>query len=240
MKGKKVLIIIPAFNEEKNISALLDSLSSYRNQFNVIVIDDGSLDQTAQIVQQRKFPVIQLAANLGIGGAVQTGFKYAVNKKFDYAVQVDGDGQHDPAWIQALLEPLKRQEADCVIGSRYLKKNPDIAYQTPFFRRIGMWFSSMLLFIATGVFISDTTSGFRALNFEAFSFFAHEYPIDHPEAETLFLLLRAGFKIKEVPIKMKKRAEGKSLFSFSNSILYPIRVLIGFAGVVLQRKETRK
>jgi glycosyltransferase involved in cell wall biosynthesis len=236
---RKILLIIPAYNESKNISSLLKNIHDFP-QYDAIVIDDASSDNTAEIVSSKNVPCIRLAANLGIGGAVQTGFKYAVENSYEIVVQVDGDGQHDPAWINKLIDPIIRGEVDCVIGSRYMKENPDKSYKTPFFRRIGMFFSSTLLFLATGIFISDTTSGFRALTYPAFSYFAKEYPVDHPEAESLLMLHRSGFKFIEVPVKMKERLAGNSLFTFINSILYPIRVLVGFAGILLRNRERNK
>jgi len=234
--SKKILLIIPAYNEANNLPSLLKHIRDIP-QYDAIVIDDASTDHTYEIANLYNFPCIRLAANLGIGGAVQTGFKYAVNRHYDIVVQVDGDGQHDPACIRKLIDPIIQGNVDCIIGSRYIKENPDRSYKTPFFRRIGMLFSSALLFFATGVFISDTTSGFRALNYPAFEYFAKEYPVDHPEAESLLMLHRSGFKFKEVPVKMKQRVAGDSLFTFVNSILYPVRVLVGFAGILLRNRE---
>jgi len=233
----KTLVIVPAFNEEGNLPKLLDELLSYRNRYDVLVVDDGSRDESAQIARQRNVPVIQLPANLGIGGAVQTGFKYAVEKNYDIVVQLDGDGQHDPIWLDHVIGPIIQGEANCVIGSRYLKENSDRDYKTPFFRRIGMIFSSLILFLATGKWITDTTSGFRALDRQALKYFSNDYPIDHPEAEALLMLFQRGFVIKEIPVKMRSRQTGVSLFTWVKAIKYPVRVLIGFVGLLIQRKR---
>ncbi len=233
----KTLVIVPAFNEEGNLPKLLDELLSYRNRYDVLVVDDGSRDESAQIARQRHVPVIQLPANLGIGGAVQTGFKYAVEKNYDIVVQLDGDGQHDPIWLDHVIGPIIQGEANCVIGSRYLKENSDRDYKTPFFRRIGMIFSSLILFLATGKWITDTTSGFRALDRQALKYFSNDYPIDHPEAEALLMLFQRGFVIKEIPVKMRSRQTGVSLFTWVKAIKYPVRVLIGFVGLLIQRKR---
>jgi glycosyltransferase involved in cell wall biosynthesis len=233
----KTLVIVPAFNEEGNLPKLLDELLSYRDRYDVIVVDDGSKDVTAQIARERDVTVIQLPANLGIGGAVQTGFKYAVEKNYDIAVQLDGDGQHDPVWLDHVTAPILQGEANCVIGSRYLREKSDRDYKTPFFRRIGMIFSSSILFLASGKWITDTTSGFRALDRQALIFFSNDYPIDHPEAEALLMLLQKGFVIKEIPVKMRSRQTGASLFTWVKAIKYPIRVLIGFLGLLIQRKR---
>ena len=233
----KVLLIIPAFNEAQNLPLLLSELHQHYGQYDAIVIDDASSDQTSQVAQSYNVPVIRLAANLGIGGAVQTGFKYGVQHRYDVVVQLDGDGQHDPAWIKTLLEPITLGEVDCVIGSRYLSENYDKDYKTPFLRRVGMIFSSFVLFLTTGKKITDTTSGFRALNYSSFEFFAREYPVDHPEAEALLMLHQAGFKFKEVPVRMRSRAFGHSLFTLLRSTQYPIRVLVGFLGILLRGRR---
>jgi hypothetical protein len=233
----KTLVIVPAFNEEGNLPKLLDELMNYHDRYDVLVVDDGSRDDSARIARERNVPVIQLPANLGIGGAVQTGFKYAVAKKYDIAVQLDGDGQHDPSWLDCVVAPILQGEANCVIGSRYLKENVDRDYKTPFFRRVGMIFSSLILFLASGKWVTDTTSGFRALDRQALIYFSSEYPIDHPEAEALLMLFQKGFAIKEVPVKMRSRQTGASLFTWIKAIKYPVRVLVGFLGLLIQRKR---
>lgn len=230
----RVLLIIPAFNEVENLQALLVELRQYRSQYDIVVVDDASADQTAQIAESNNVPVLRLAANLGIGGAVQTGFKYAVRNGYDIAVQLDGDGQHDPAWIEHLLKPIASGEMDCVIGSRYVGQDYDRDYKTPFLRRVGMIFSTAVLFLTTGKKITDTTSGFRALNYRSFEFFAREYPVDHPEAEALLMLHQAKFQFKEIPVKMRGRTSGRSLFTLLKATQYPIRVLVGFLGILLR------
>lgn len=232
---KKTLIIIPAFNEEESLPILLDEVRS--RGYDAIVINDASTDSTAKVVAGAGFPVLSLAANLGIGGAVQTGFKYAVDNGYDIVVQVDGDGQHDPAWLETVVAPIRNGEADCVIGSRYVPSQPDIDYKTPLPRRIGMYFSTGILYLATGLRVNDTTSGFRALNRSAFKYFAQAYPVDHPEAETLLMLHQRGFRILEVPVKMRGRVCGESLFTFTKASLYPLRVIIGFMGLWLKKKS---
>ena len=233
----KVLLIIPAFNEEESLAKLLAELEQYRKRYDVILIDDASIDKTSEIAHSYNVPVLHLAANLGIGGAVQTGFKYAVRNGYDAVVQIDGDGQHDPIWIERLIEPILRGEADCVIGSRYTKNEPDRAYRTPALRRIGMHFSTGLLYLATRVLITDTTSGLRALNRSAFEYFSRDYPVDHPEAEALLMLLFHGFKLREIPIKMRGRQTGRSLFTIIPSVFYPFRVMVGFLEVLLRIKR---
>jgi glycosyltransferase involved in cell wall biosynthesis len=230
----KVLVIIPAHNEADNLPRLLEELNQYQDRYDAVVVDDASTDQTGQIARSYNVPVIRLAANLGIGGAVQAGFKYAVRNGYDVAVQVDGDGQHDPAWIDNLLKPIATGSVDCVIGSRYTRQNPDRDYKTPIIRRIGMIFSTLILFLATGKMVTDTTSGFRALNYRVLEFFAREYPVDHPEAETLLMLHQSKFKFREIPVKMRGRTFGRSLFTTLKAVQYPIRVLVGFLGILLR------
>lgn len=230
----KVLLVIPAFNEADSLPGLLEELRRVCGSYDPLVVDDASADQTSSIARAHGAPVLRLSANLGIGGAVQAGFKYAVRNGYDVVVQVDGDGQHNPAFIERLLEPIKMGAADCVIGSRYMPEDFDTDYRTPLLRRFGMIFSTGLLYLATGVRVTDTTSGLRALNSRAVAYFAKEYPVDHPEAEALLMLLKSGFRLKEIPVKMRSRGAGKSLFTFYKAAMYPLRVLVGFLGILLR------
>jgi glycosyltransferase involved in cell wall biosynthesis len=235
----KTLIIIPAHNEEEIITKLLEEVR--RAGYDAVVINDASSDATEILAKRAGVPVLSLPVNLGIGGGVQTGFIYALRNSYDIVVQVDGDGQHDPGQISKVIGPILAGEADCVIGSRYMTESPDTGYKTPFARRAGMYFSTGILYMATGMLIHDTTSGFRALNRAAFVFFASQYPVDHPEAEALLLLHQARFRIREVPVSMRCRSGGQSLFTCFKSMLYPLRVIIGFIGCLYKtprRKDT--
>ncbi len=226
----KILIIIPAHNEAESLPRLLEEVR--RTGCDAIVVNDASTDATELVSKAYGFPVLSLPVNLGIGGGVQTGFVYALRNGYDVVVQVDGDGQHDPGQLNNIIAPIAAGEADCVIGSRYMPEAPDTGYKTPFARRMGMYFSTGILYLATGLHINDTTSGFRALNSAAFSFFATQYPVDHPEAESLLLLHQAKFRILERPVKMRCRAGGQSLFTFFRAVLYPLRVIVGFMGIL--------
>jgi glycosyltransferase involved in cell wall biosynthesis len=226
----KTLIIIPAHNEEENLPSFLEEVR--RTGCDAVVINDASTDATEQVAKAAGFPVLSLPVNLGIGGGVQTGFTYALRNGYDVVVQMDGDGQHDPSQLQIVLAPILAGEADCVIGSRYLPETPDTGYQTPFARRMGMYFSTGILYLATGLRINDTTSGYRALNRAAFGYFATEYPVDHPEAEALLMLYQAGFRVLERPVSMRSRVGGQSLFTFFRATLYPLRVIVGFMGIL--------
>jgi glycosyltransferase involved in cell wall biosynthesis len=234
----KTLIIIPAYNEEESLPRLLEEVR--RAGYDAVVVDDASSDATESLAKAAGFPVLSLAVNLGIGGGVQTGFVYALRNGYDIVVQVDGDGQHDPGQIFKVIEPLVAGKADCVIGSRYMPEFPDTGYKTPLARRAGMYFSTGILYLATGMLVHDTTSGFRALNRPAFGFFATQYPVDHPEAESLLLLHQAGFRVQEVPVRMRCRSGGQSLFNFFEAILYPLRVIIGFMGILYRKSRRNK
>lgn len=233
-----VLLIIPAHNEEQNLAYVLETYNQYRGRYDAVVIDDASTDKTAAVARKYKVPVVQLAANMGIGGAVQTGFKYGVAHDYDVVVQLDGDGQHDPAWVDSLLMPISAGEANCVVGSRYMKNNRDSAYRTSLPRRLGMVVFSTILSGLMRQPITDTTSGLRALDRRACEYFARNYSVDHPDAEALLLLHRAGFKIKEVPVTMHARRSGRSSVTFIKSVLYPVRMMLGIIGALL-RKEGR-
>lgn len=229
----KVLIIIPAHNEEESLPKFLEEVR--KTGCDAVVINDASTDATEQVAKAAGFPVLALPVNLGIGGGVQTGFVYALRNGYDVVVQMDGDGQHDPSQLQTVIAPIIAGEADCVIGSRYLPEAPDTDYQTPFARRMGMYFSTGILYLATGMRINDTTSGYRALNRAAFGFFATEYPVDHPEAEALLMLHQAGFRVLERPVTMRCRTGGQSLFTFFKAMLYPLRVIVGFMGILYKK-----
>jgi glycosyltransferase involved in cell wall biosynthesis len=234
----RILLIVPAHNEEENLPALLKEIKN--RGYDAVVVDDASTDGSADAARVACVPVLSLPVNLGIGGGVQTGFLYAVRNHYDIAVQVDGDGQHSTEWLPAILAPILADEADCVVGSRYVPECPDDDYKTPFVRRAGMYFSTGILALFTGIRIHDTTSGFRALNRRAFTFFSTDYPVDHPEAESLLLLHQLGFRIKEVPVKMRCRTAGQSLFTMTRAALYPLRVVIGFAGLVFKKPMRKK
>lgn len=220
----KILLIIPAYNEEKNLPSLLKDIFSLEdNRINVLVVNDCSTDQTSYICSQIGVSTINLPCNLGIGGAVQTGYKYALINGYDVAIQVDGDGQHKPEYLRMLIEPLLNSEADMVIGSRYLKKK---GFQSSFIRRIGISYFSKLLLILTSQKITDPTSGFRACNRKVIEMFAKRYPTDYPEPESIMYLIRNKFKVKEVPVIMQARIEGESSITSLKSIYYMIKVSI--------------
>lgn len=235
---KKVLIIVPAYNEEKNITKVILSLKQESAQFECLVVNDGSKDNTQQEAESSGLAtVIQLPANLGIGGAVQTGFKYALYQNFDYAIQFDGDGQHIAAEIPKLLAPLKEGLADVCIGSRFIEKTQ--GFQSTFMRRFGIKIFEILNGILIRQKIADSTSGFRAYNKDAIAFLADNYPTDYPEPETIILLGKNGFKIAEVSTEMLERQGGESSISGLKSAYYMIKVILAML-ITAQRVQIRR
>ncbi len=232
----KILIIIPAFNEAGGLQTLLPEVQEHCSFADVLVIDDGSTDQTSQIATQYGIKVIK-TDRCGIGRVMLAGYTYAAANDYSIAVQVDGDGQHDPRMLKDLIQPVVDGKADCAIGSRYMKPSPDRAYKTPILRRIGMYYSSFLLFLASGMYISDTTSGFRAVNEKALKFLATSYPVEYPEAGTLLTLMLEGFRVREVPTKMRARRNGLSMYTFTRSILYPFHLFFGLGKILLNHRR---
>jgi len=220
---RKCLVIVPAFNEANNIGQVVDEIFGANLALDVLVIDDGSHDRTGEIARAHGARVITLPFNLGIGGAVQTGLKFAYRKQYDVAIQIDGDGQHIPSEIPLLLAPLQRREADVCIGSRYLGPSH---YHTPFMRRMGMLIFSAINSGLIGQRITDNTSGFRAFNRRAIEFLSANYPSDYPEPETVVILGRNGFRLKELPVKMRQRSNGESSISSVRAIYYMVKVLL--------------
>ncbi|MES2675983.1 MAG: glycosyltransferase family 2 protein [Pseudomonadota bacterium] len=234
----KIIIIIPAYNEEKNISNVIRSLKEENLQFECVVINDGSKDDTQHMAEATGLAtVIQLPANLGIGGAVQTGFKYAFYHKFDYAIQFDGDGQHLASEIKNLLAPIKADECDVCIGSRFVQKTQ--GFQSTFMRRVGIKIFEVLNKLLIGQKITDSTSGFRAYNKEAIVFLASNYPTDYPEPETIILLGKNDFKVKEISVEMLERQGGESSISGLKSAYYMIKVVLAML-MTAQRQKIRR
>jgi len=217
----RILVIIPAYNEEASIGAVITRIRLCVPEADIIVINDGSSDNTSSKAQDAGAIVIDLPFNLGIGGAMQTGYKYAVQNNYDIAVQVDGDGQHDPSYIKSLIQPVVKNHADMAIGSRFVSKTD---YRSPFMRRTGMLFFSALINLLTGQQVKDTTSGFRVVNKKIIKYFAENYPTDYPEVDVLVRLHKKNFRVKEIPVKMHERQGGKSSITAVRSIYYMVKV----------------
>lgn len=230
MKNKeKILLIIPAFNEEKNILNVYNSITEFnqknKTNYDLIVINDGSYDATEKVLMENKIPHIELIHNLGIGGAVQTGYKYAYENNYDIAIQFDGDGQHDIRYVEKIVEPIIKNQADMVIGSRFIDKE-ESTFQSSVLRRIGIKLISSVIKLKTGKTILDTTSGFRAVNKRTIKLFSKNYPLEYPEPISSVNVISKGFKIKEISVNMLERKEGTSSIKTWKSAYYMINVIL--------------
>lgn len=223
----KVLMIIPAYNEELNIVKTVDKIIKYNKKskykIDYIVINDGSKDNTKDICREKNINVINLVHNLGIGGAVQTGYKYACEKDYDVAIQFDGDGQHDENYIDSLIDEIK-DGYDFVIGSRFVGKLSK--FKSTGTRRLGIKVLSFLIKLCTGKRIYDPTSGFRAASKEVIKLFASHYPTEYPEPESTVELISKKFNVNEIPVEMHKREFGTSSIKPLKSIYYMFSVSI--------------
>ena len=217
----KKLIIIPAYNEQESIKKTVEDIIKNAPEFDYIVINDCSTDRTKEICETEKFNVVHLPVNLGIGGAVQTGYLYAARNGYDIAVQVDGDGQHDPKFLSKMAEFIEAEHADMVIGSRFINKE---GFQSSGARRVGIKYFTMLIKLLTGAKITDPTSGLRMVNREIIEFFAEEYPKDYPEPESVVAILRRKKKVLELPVIMRERSGGVYSISMKKSVYYMIKV----------------
>lgn len=224
-----VLILIPAYNEAGSIGQVLDEIRTHMPTVDVLVISDGSTDETAAIARGRGAMVVELPQNLGIGGAVQTGYRFAARHGYQVAVQIDADGQHDVRELPPLLSAVLTGQADLAVGSRYVA---DSGYRGAAARRMGSWMLAHWVRLMTGQMVHDPTSGFRVAGARVVALFAQEYPVDYPEVETLVLLERRGFRVREYPVKMRSRTAGQSSITPAKSIEYMIKV--GLA-VMIQR-----
>jgi glycosyltransferase involved in cell wall biosynthesis len=220
----RILAIVPAFNERGNIGRTVGEIRRQAPGIDIVVIDDGSLDTTADEARKAGGQVISLPFNLGIGGAVQTGFKFARQYGYTIAVQIDGDGQHDPALVNKIIGPLARDEADMVIGSRFVEKST--GFQSSFGRRMGIQFFVHLINVLTGVKINDPTSGFRAYNHKMIALFAEYYPNDFPEPEAIVVAEKAGARIMELPTPMRAREAGYSSIRYFKTLYYMVKVTL--------------
>lgn len=228
----RLLVIIPAYNEEDSLGRVIRAVKKASPQADIAVINDGSTDATPQIAEAYGAIVLNLPYNLGIGSAMQTGFIYARNNSYDIAIQVDGDGQHDPSETGDLVTALLETSADVVIGSRYIE---DRGYITPKLRRLGIVILSNLISLIVGQRITDPTSGFRALNRRAIDFCASDYPFDYPEPEAVVLFRRAGLKVREIPVTMNPRYGGESSITPLRSAYYMVKVIMAiFIGLLRQ------
>lgn len=217
----KVLIIIPAYNERDNILRVIRALEETKLPYDYLVINDCSRDDTLEILKKAGANYLSNPINLGIGGTVQTGYCYARDHGYDIAVQMDGDGQHNPAYLKDLVTPIERGEADVVIGSRFIKKE---GFQSSPLRRVGITWLSFLIRLTTGQSVADVTSGFRAVGRKYIELFAQDYAQDYPEPEAIVTGACHGARTLEVPVIMNERTGGKSSIWGLKSLYYMVKV----------------
>lgn len=222
-KDANIIIIIPAYKEADNIENLVNSIIRQYPMYDYIIINDGSKDATRQICQENGYNFIDLPINLGIGGAVQAGYKYAQREGYTIAVQIDGDGQHDVSQLDKVIEPLLGGDYDVVIGSRFIEKE---GFQPSFMRRFGIRFLSGLIWVCTGRKFLDVTSGYRAVNRRFIEIYAENYPSDYPEPEAIVSAIMHKGSVTEIPVAMKERQAGTSSIHAWKSAYYMIKVTL--------------
>ena len=237
MKGA---LVIPAHDEAENLPAVLEAVRLHCPDYEVVVVDDASEDTTAEVARLAGATVLRLPCQLGYGGAVQTGLKYARRQGYERAALMDADGQHDPRELGKLERTLQESGADLVIGSRFLGEGD---YRMPLARRLGAWFFALLTSWLTGTRMTDTTSGFQLMGPRALRLLAREYPIDFPDAEVIVLLGRLGLRVTETPVVVHPRRAGRSMYSVGRSLYYPFKVTLATLVAVLRalmlNKESR-
>ncbi len=219
----KKLVIIPAYNEQGSILKTVADIQNNAPGFDYIVINDCSLDDTEKICQQNGIQYVSLPVNLGIGGGVQTGYMYALAQGYDVAVQFDGDGQHNAAYLQEMFEELVKNDASMVIGSRFITNQ---GFQSSLMRRIGIKWFNVMIRLLTGQNITDPTSGMRMVSRDVIEIFAEDYPRDYPEPESVVQIIKKKKRVLEVPVVMNERTTGESSISAGKSVYYMIKVTL--------------
>ena len=234
MSPFRSLAVVPAYNESATVARVVEALHRDAPEFDVLVVDDGSTDDTSAFARAAGAEVIRMPFNLGIGGAVQAGFVYADEHGYDRMAQVDGDGQHDPAELRRLEETMRESGVDMVCGSRFLSE--DLKYPSPISRRTGIHIFAFLLSRLVGQRVSDPTSGFRLYNRRAIGLFSHDYPHDYPEVEAVLMLHHHRLTMREVPVRMFLRGGGVSSIGTGKSAYYMLKVLLAlFIGLARRR-----
>ena len=234
MASSDVLVIVPALDEEASLPGTLAEIRAAAPAVDVLVVDDGSRDRTSEVARDHGVPVLRHAVNLGVGAALQTGFRFAIERGYSIGVQLDADGQHDPRFLAPLVAPVREGECDLAIGSRYVAHTH---YRAPRMRRLGMWMFSGVVRLAIGRRIADTTSGFRAYGRRVMEVCAHDFPRDFPDAPLLIDLARRGFRWIEVPVEMRARVAGESFYTLGKSLYYPYKNMLASLMVLLRRRE---
>jgi hypothetical protein len=235
MKEFRILAIVPAYNESGNIKSTLENLKNAPLCVDIVVVDDGSKDATYHEALESGAQVIALPFNLGIGGAVQTGFQYAKTHDYDIVIQFDGDGQHDVRYLTDLIEPIRQGRADMVIGSRFIA--PFMGYRSSLIRRMGIHFFAGLLSFLTRCKMTDPTSGFRAYNRKIIALFSDFYPQDFPEPEAIMVARRMRLNVLEIPVQMNKRVHGHSSIRYLKTLYYMVKVTFAILLDLLKRTK---
>jgi len=230
---ERLVAVVPAWNEEGAIGRVVEEIRAFDPAAAIVVVDDASSDETAVVAAAHGATVLRLPFNVGIGGAVQTGFRYARDEGYDVAVRLDGDGQHDASELGKLLAPVHAGTADLVIGSRFV--DPGGTYRPPLARRIGIRLFARLVSLLGGQRVTDTTSGFVALNRSGIELFAVEYPHDYPEVESTLVAVRSGLRLAQVQVDMRERQAGTSSITFVRSLYYIVKVMLALLIASLRR-----
>lgn len=230
----KVLVIIPAYNEAGNIENTISTLTATCPEVDYVVVNDCSTDATKEILEAGGYSYLDLPINLGIGGGIQAGYKYAIENGYEIAVQFDGDGQHNAEYIRNLIQPIVDGEADMVVGSRFIERE---GFQTSGLRRLGIHIINGTIRLCTGYRATDATSGFRATNRRLTKFFSLNYAQDYPEPEAIVTAIRNGFRVKDIPVVMNERMEGVSSINALKSMYYMVKVILA---VLLQAAVTKR
>jgi hypothetical protein len=232
MTAPRVLVIVPAHNEEESLPATLAEVRAKAPGVDVLVVDDGSRDATSRVAREAGVKVVRHPVNLGVGGALQTGFRWAVEHGYDIGVQLDADGQHDPDYLAPLLVPVTEGRCDVSIGSRFVEAT---GYRAPLNRRLGMVLFQAVVKLAIGRRITDTTSGFRAYSRRVMEVCQHDFPKDFPDAPLLIGLARRGFRLDEVPVRMRERQAGRSFYTLGKQLYYPYKNLLASIMALIRR-----
>jgi glycosyltransferase involved in cell wall biosynthesis len=229
----KILVVVPAFNEEQTIREVIRNIRSHLPGADILIVDDGSNDATGTIAREEKVLLLEHPYNMGIGATMQTGFHYAVQKGYDIAVQIDGDGQHNPASLSSIVQPILDGESNLVIGSRYLQRK---GFQSTFLRKLGIRFFSLLIWVFIGRKVTDPTSGFRAMDRKVIELFSRDYPSDYPEVEALISAYKNGLVFEEIPTVMNHRQGGISSIGILSALYYMVKVTLSVSIGLLRRR----
>lgn len=235
MKLSDTLVIIPAFNEEQGIASVILKVREHAPDFDILVVNDGSSDATAKCAVGAGALVLSHTFNMGYGVAIQTGYKFAYEKGYSYIIQIDGDGQHDPTFIGGLLDPVKKGDVDFALGSRFLWFD---SYRPSFTRRLGILFFRKLVTVIIGREITDPTSGYQAFNRDVIKFFTTDvFPCDYPDADMLITLNLAGFRVREVPVRMFANPTGKTMHSGAKPLYYMVKMCLSILVTLLRNRQ---